>query len=196
MRTVTTIVKIYSFDELSDEAKEKVIEEARDSVMEANVDELVDCMKSAMNKMEIAIDDYSVGVDGSGYISLSADCEDLEGTRAYAYIANNFFEGANKKKVVFKGWKKSRISHLNSKDWIDNCPFSGVVYDFAVKKAWDSWCYDLRNGESPTIGDFLRNLECAYLREVEREYYGFSEGDAREYAEANGYEFLEDGTIY
>lgn len=46
------------------------------------------------------------------------------------------------------------------------------------------------------VGDFLRNLERAYLREVESEYYGFSESDAREYAEANGYEFLEDGTIY
>ncbi|WP_337571517.1 hypothetical protein [Mitsuokella jalaludinii] len=196
MRTETIITKIYAFDELSDEAKERAFAEARDSVMEVNVDELVDCMKTAMDKMGITINDYGISIDGSGYISLSVEGEDLEGTRAYAYIANNFFEGANKKKVVFKGWKKSRISHLNSKDWIDNCPFSGVIYDFAVKKAWDSWCYDLRNGESPTIGDFLRNLECAYLREVEREYYGFSEGDAREYAEANGYEFLEDGTIY
>ena len=203
MRTVTETIttNVYTFDELSDEAKEKVVDEARYSVMETSVDELVDCMKTAMDKMGITINDYEISVDGSGYISLSVEGEndELEGARAYAYIVNNFFEGANKKKFVYKDLgvnSRSRISHLDRKDWMDNCPFSGLCYDDAVKDAWDSWCYDLRNGESPTIGDFLRNLECAYLREVEREYYGFSEGDAREYAEANGYEFLEDGTIY
>lgn len=199
MRTETIITKIYAFDELSDEAKERAFAEARDSVMEVNVDELVDCMKTAMDKMGITISDYSIGIGGSGYIKLDVEDDELEGVRAYAYIVNNFFGGANKKRFVYKDLgvnSQSRISHLDRKDWMDNCPFSGWCYDFAVKDAWDSWCYDLRNGESPTVGDFLRNLECAYLREVEREYYGFSEGDAREYAEANGYEFLEDGTIY
>ena len=62
MRTKTTITKIYTFDELSDEAKEKVIAEARDFDMEINRDELVYCMKSAMNEMGIAIKDYSIGI--------------------------------------------------------------------------------------------------------------------------------------
>lgn len=66
MRTVTETIttNVYTFDELSDEAKEKVIAETRDSEMEINCDELVDCMKSAMNEMEIAIEDYFIGIDG------------------------------------------------------------------------------------------------------------------------------------
>ena len=83
MRTETTITKIYKFDELSDKAREKVIDEARDSDMEINRDELVDCMKSAMNEMGIEIEDYSIGIDGSGYIKLYADNDDLEGAREF-----------------------------------------------------------------------------------------------------------------
>lgn len=196
MRTETTITKIYTFDELSDEAKEKVIAEARDSDMEINCDELVDCMKSAMNEMGIAIDDYSIGIDGSGYIKLDVENDDLEGARAYAYIMNNFFDGVDKKKLVYKEWEKRRISHLDRKDWMDNCPFSGWCYDFAVKEVWDSWCNDLRQGKSPSVRDFLDELEWAYLKELSDKYYGFDEEDARELAEANGYEYLEDGTIY
>ena len=196
MRTETTTITIYKFDELSEEAKEKVIAEARDSEMEMNCDELVDCMKSAMNEMEITIEDYSIGIDGSGYIKLDAENDDLEGARAYAYIMNNFFEGVDKKKLVYKEWGKMRFSHLERKDWMDNCPFSGWCYDFAVKEAWDSWCNDLREGKSPSVRDFLDELEWAYLKELSDEYYGFNEEDARDVAEANDYEFLEDGTIY
>lgn len=196
MRTETTITKIYTFDELSDEAKEKVIAEARDSGMEIHCDELVDCMKSAMNEMGIAIKDYSVGIDGSGYIKLDADNDDLEGARAYAYIMNNFFEGVDKKKLVYKEWEKRRVSRLDRKDWMDNCPFSGWCYDYAVKEALDSWCNDLREGKSPSIRDFLDELEWAYLKELSDEYYGFDEAEARDLTEENDYEFLEDGTIY
>ena len=199
MRTETTITKIYKFDELSDKAKEKVIAEARDSVMEMSCDELVDRMKEAMLKMGIVINDYSIGIDGSGYIKLDIYEDEIEGVQAYKYITNNLFDGANKKKVVYKDLGKrctSRISHLERKDWMDNCPFSGWCYDFAVKDAWESWCNDLREGKSPSVRDFLDELEWAYLKELSDEYYGFTDNDARDYAEGNGYEFLEDGTIY
>lgn len=199
MRTETTITKIYKFDELSDKAKEKVIAEARDSAMEINVDELVDCMKEAMLKMGIVINDYSIGIDGSGYIKLDIYEDEIEGVQAYKYITNNLFDGANKKKVVYKDLGEkciSRISHLERKDWMDNCPFSGMCYDYAVKDAWDVFCAELKSGGCPSVRDFLDELESQYLRELADEYYGFDEDDARELAEANDYEFLEDGTIY
>lgn len=196
MRIETTITKIYTFDELSDEAKGKVIAEARDFDMEIHRDELVDCMKSAMYEMGIAIKDYSIGLDGGGYIKLDDDNDGLEGARAYAYIMNNFFGGVDKKKLVHKEWEKGRISHLDRKDWMDNCPFSGWCYDFAVKEAWENWCNDLREGKGPSVRDFLDELEWAYLKELSDEYDGFNEEDARELAEANEYEFLEDGTLY
>lgn len=201
MRTVIEAIKtdVYKFDELSDEAKERFIDEQRESEAEITLDEVVDCMKDAMEKMGISIKDYSIDVNGSGYIDLDDDNDELEGIRAYKYIVNNFFDGVEKRKVVYKDLGKrctSRISHLERKDWMDNCPFSGWCYDFAVKDAWESWCNDLREGKSPSVRDFLDELEWAYLKELSDEYYGFTDNDARDYAEGNGYEFLEDGTIY
>lgn len=201
MRTVIETIKtdVYKFDELSDEAKERFIDEQRESEAEITLDEVVDCMKDAMEKMGISIKDYSIDVNGSGYIDLDDDNDELEGIRAYKYIVNNFFDGANKKKVVYKDLGKrctSRISHLERKDWMDNCPFSGWCYDFAVKDAWDNWCNELREGLEPSVRDFLDELGDAYLNLVASEYDGFDEECAREIAESNDFEFLEDGTVY
>ena len=104
MRTVIEAIKtdVYKFDELSDEAKERFIDEQRESEAEITLDEVVDCMKDAMEKMGISIKDYSIDVNGSGYIDLDDDNDELEGIRAYKYIVNNFFDGEEKRKVVYK----------------------------------------------------------------------------------------------
>ena len=200
MRTVIETIKtdVYKFDELSDEAKEKFIEEQRDFEAEFWADEMCDCMKRAMEWMNINIDDYQFDCTGSGYINLSVDdeAEDLEGVRAYAWIVNNCFADVNKSKTFWKGLSKSRKSNIESKDWMDNCPFSGVIYDFAVKDAWEEWCAELKNGFEPSVRDFLDKLENQYLNEWSEEYDGFNEDEARDIAEANNFEFLEDGTIY
>lgn len=198
MRTITTTTTttVYKFDELSEEAKEKAIGDARDFEAEYTLDDIVDCMKSAMDEMGITIKDYSISIDGSGYINLSVVDEDLEGVRAYRYIVNNFFSEVNKKKLYYKEWKKRRKPNLDRKDWMDNCPFSGVCYDYAIKNAWEGFCAELKRGERPSVRDFLDELESQYLREVHDGYYGFDEDDARELSEANEYEYLEDGTIY
>lgn len=197
MRTITTTTTttVYNFDELSEEAKEKVIEDARDFEAEATLDDIVDCMASAMDKMGITIKDYSISIDGSGYINLSVEDEDLEGVKAYRYITNNFFGSVDKKKF-YCNRTKGRKSHLDRKDWMDNCPFSGLCYDFAIQSAWEDFCAELKRGERPTVRDFLDELEWAYLKEQSNEYYSFDEDAARELSEANEYEFLEDGTLY
>lgn len=194
--TVTNTYKVYTFDELSEKAKKKVISEEREFEAKTNLEELVDCMKSAMDTMGIRIKDYYIDIDGSGYIDLSADCDDLEGVRAYKFIVNNFFSGVDKKKLYYKDWGKCRKSHLDRKDWMDNCPFTGWCYDCAVKDAWDEWCAELKNGLEPSVRDFLDELETQYLKELSDGYDGFGEDEARDIAEANDYEFLEDGTIF
>lgn len=194
--TVTKTYKVYKFDELSEEAKEKFISEEREFEAKTNLEELVDCMKSAMDTMGIRVKDYSIDIDGSGYIDLSADCDDLEGVRAYKYIVNNFFDSVDKKKLFYKEWEKCRRSNLDRNNWMDNCPFTGWCYDCAVKDAWDVFCAELKSGGCPSVSDFLDELESHYLDEQNKEYYSFDEDDARDIAEANDYEFLEDGTIY
>lgn len=198
--TVTNTYKVYTFDELSDEAKEKFIEAERDFEMESNADEMVECLKEAMYRLNISIDDYEIAIDGSGYINLHVDddAEELEGVRAYKWIINNCFSDIRKNKLYWieGNFDKQRHSNLESRDWMDNCPFSGMSYDCAVKDAWDYWCAELKNGLEPSVRDFLGELETQYLKELSGEYYGFGEDEARDIAEANDYEFLEDGTIF
>lgn len=200
MRTITETITttVYKFDELSDSAKKKFTDEQRDFEAEFWSNEMCDCLKSAMETMNISIDDYEICIDGSGYINLSVDddAEELEGIRAYKWIVNNCFSDVDKKKLYYKEWEKRRRSNIDRKDWMDNYPFSGMCYDYAVKEAWDSWCNELREGKSPSVRDFLNELESQYLPELAGEYYGFGEDNAREIAEENDYEFLEDGTIY
>lgn len=197
MRTETTITKIYTFDELSEKAKEKAVDDAREFEAETRLDDLVSCMGVAMDEMGISVKHYYIGLDGSGYIRLDAENDDLEGVRAYSYIVNNFFNTVDKKKFYFdKDWNNRRKSNLERKDWLDNCPFTGWCYDFAVKDAWENWCNDLRKGNSPSVRDFLDELEQAYLKEQHNEYYNFDKEDARDLADANEYEYLEDGTLY
>lgn len=194
MRTVT---ETYTFDELSEKAKERCINEQRELVADDNSIEMLDCMSSAMKAMNIKVDDYELDNDGSGYINLSVDddAEDLEGVRAYAWIVNNCFSGAKKGKTFWKA-SKNRVSRLESKDWMGNLPFSGMFYDMAVKNAWDKWCNNLREGREPSVEDFLDELDYAYRNVLAREYDAFDEDCARDIAEANEWEFLEDGTIY
>lgn len=193
MRTVTTTTttNIYKFDELSEGAKGMAIAEQREWEAGICLDDLIDCMRSAMDKMGITIKNYSISADGSGYINLSTENDDLEGIRAYKYITNNFFSDADKNKVYYlKDWSKHRESNLDDKYWMDMC------YDSAIKEAWQSWCDKLKEGNNPSVRDFLDELEWAYLKEQSRGYYGFGEEQARDLAEVNGYEYLEDGTIY
>lgn len=198
--TVTNTYKVYTFDELSNEAKEKFIDKRRDFEAEFWADEMLDCMKRAMDWMNIDIDDYQFDCTGRGYINLSVDdeAEDLTGIRAYKWIVNNCFKDVDKKKMYWLDFPrdKTRTSNIESKDWMDNCTFSGVIYDFAVKDAWEEWCAELKNGFEPSVRDFLDKLENQYLNELSEEYDGFDEPEARDIAEANNYEFLEDGTIY
>lgn len=199
MRTITETIttNIYTFDELSEKAKENCINEQRELVADDNSTEMLDCMSSAMKAMNVKVNDYEIGNDGSGYISLSVDedAEDLEGVRAYAWIVNNCFSGVKKGKTFWKGYK-SRISNLESKNWMRNFPFTGIFYDEAVADAWDKWCNSLREGREPSVEDFLDELDYAYRNVLAREYDAFDEDCARELAEANEWEFLEDGTIY
>lgn len=202
MRTITETIttNIYTFDELSEEAKENFTNEQRELVAEDKSSEMLGRMSCAMKVMGIEVDDYEVDNDGSGYINLSVDedAEDLRGARAYAWIVNNCFSEVKKNNIFWKigsPTSKSRVSNLESKDWMNDCPFSGVFYDMAVKDAWEEWCAELKNGFESSVEDFLDELGSAYLDTIAREYDGFDEDCARELAEANGWEFLEDGTI-
>ena len=127
MRTITT--NLYTFNELSDKAKETAIEEWRNKGYPfAWQDEIINTIKHIAKALNCNYDWYSY--DGIRYDVklMSTDfCEtDLSGVRAWAYIVNNFITPNAKARIYYKdrgiycdgrkNWKrKSKIWKKNKK---------------------------------------------------------------------------------
>lgn len=81
MRTINT----YSFDELSEEAKEKALSDYRSNGFEYNWKESHESLKAFCNLFNIKVTDWSIGTYGHSYIKTDAE--------------NAHFRGWNKTKV-------------------------------------------------------------------------------------------------
>ena len=94
MRTITNTSNVYTFGELSDEAKENAIDRVRyDRGCLSWQDEAINTIEKIATAMNCNAEWYSY--DGiKYYVSFTSkeyeDVENLEGKRAYAYIVNNY----------------------------------------------------------------------------------------------------------
>ena len=93
MRTITNTFNIYSFEELSEEAKEKAIESFRLVTDFPYCEEAINSIKEISKAMNCDAEYYSY--DGICYsVEFTSkeyeDIEILQGKRAYAYIVNNY----------------------------------------------------------------------------------------------------------
>lgn len=205
MRTITT--NLYTFNELSDEAKEKAIENYRYSDFDfAWQRETIDTINAIAEGMNCKAKWYSydgITYDVSFYSRETEDIENLSGKRAWAYIWNNYlypnreYKTYWKDKVIHcdgrKNWKrKSKISF-----GFDNCPFTGYCADCCFIEAWREWQKLFRNNSALTVGDFIDLVANNLSKEwtSDNEYQNSDEGIA-EILSINEYEFTEDGNRY
>lgn len=80
-------INVYQFNELSEEAKEKAVQQYRSSGFEyAWQDESRDSLKAFCDLFNVKVTDYSIGTWGHSYIKTDAE--------------NNHFRGWNKAKVA------------------------------------------------------------------------------------------------
>ena len=203
MKTITITKNIYRFDELSDEAKEKVFEYFRTSDILFWQSESESTVKAIADKFGWTYSCYSF--DGIRYtVEYDIDDEDasmLSGKRAFAYIQNNFIDRAKEAKTYWlnhvlycdgrKNWtRKSKISFT-----IDNCPFTGYCMDCCFSEAWKE--YKKNFCKNSTVQDFLdlvaEKLSKDWTSDNE---YQLSDEGLTEMIEANDYEFLEDGRLF
>lgn len=208
MRTITK--NIYTFDELSDEAKERAIENYRAlGIPFAWHDEAIASIKAIADVLNCSYSWYSYdGVDYTVYLEPEdnwryddTDITELEGRRAWAYIENNFISKAERPKTYYlnhviycdgrKNWsRKSKINYT-----INDCPFTGYCMDCCFSEAWRDWKKTFN--KYSTVGDFIE-LVAEKLGEdwtADNEYQNSDEGII-EIFECNDYEFTEDGDIY
>lgn len=208
MRTITKSYNVYKFDELTEEAKEKAIQDYRENMDFSWQNEMVDTIRAIADAINCTYNYYSY--DGISYsVSFEAyDFDDsLEGKRAWAFIENNFIEPNAKAKTYWlnkaiycdgrKNWRR------NSKIWrtIDNCPFTGYIADCCFSETWKEWKNNFSIGDKfhrgSTVKDFIEILESRLSKEwTEDNEYQYSDTGIIEVISCNDWEFLEDGTIY
>lgn len=206
MRTITK--NIYTFDELSDEAKERAIENYRAlGIPFAWQDEIIASIKAIAKAMNCSYDWYSYdGVNYTVYLESRGnfyydDITELEGSRAWAYIENNFISKSERPKTYYlnhaiycdgrKNWsRKSKINYT-----INDCPFTGYCMDCCFSEAWRDWKKSFN--KYSTVGDFIELVADKLGADwtADNEYQNSDEG-IMEIFECNEYEFTEDGEIY
>lgn len=181
-------ITLYTFDELSDEAKEKAIENYRAKNFEIFwSQEIFDSLKELLKLANVSLRDYSLGLERSYIkIDMEEEIKNLYGPRAIAWLENNLL---CKLRVPWKG--KRRIKGRKYKNYagmIPSCPLTGICFD-------DDFLNELReNIKKNTLYDSFMWLADKYqsLLNAEHENQN-SEEYISEHFSMNGYEFLETG---
>lgn len=186
MRTITK--NIYYFSELSEEAKRNAI----------NNYEFYDCWENErMESYKKALPYYKLLQDIDGTIN---------GSRLYAFIQNNIIDHFivpnyiskhtdGKIKNCYYSHKynctKKRISKIFKTNNLENCPLTGVCYDFDFLQPIIDFM------EKPTSKINNTDLQIpSYYDVFQKDYdYCTSEETIIETIIANDYEFYEDGTL-
>lgn len=211
MRTVTTT--LYQFDELSEEAKEKAIEQYRDKrIYDGDffsffTDDCLKSIKKGLKALGAELGRYSIDCLNVNQSSWSVDCENpgedqdepITGYRLRKWILNNHYSALFERKPYGEYTKNEKTGHWSyprrSRIMYQEtcCPFTGVCYDESfidpirefIKKP------DSRNWEellTDCVERALRDLES------ECEYYTTDEGVMAE-INTQEPEFEEDGTL-
>lgn len=201
-------IKIYNFNELSEKAKENAINHYRESIQFSWQDEFINTIEKIAEAMSCNYDYYSY--DGITYhVSFTPNefDEKIEGTRAWAFIENNFITPNEKAKIYYlnhiihcdgrKNW--SRKSKINFS--LSDCPFTGYYADYCFFEVWQEWKKNFSitkdNKRGSNIDDFIELVSEKISAEwTQDNKYQYSEEGITETFEINEYEFFEDGTIY
>ena len=202
MRTITNTFNVYSFEELSDDAKEKAIENYRNEMDFSWTDDIINTINMISKAIHCDYDYYSYdGITYKVWFTPNDFDTDIKGKRAWTYIINNFITPYEKPKTYYlnhcvysdgrKNWsRKSKINYS-----LEDCPFTGYYLDCCFYSAWIAWKRNFTLNS--TINDFLSILSNKLGEEwSEDNEYQYSDDRIIEMIEANDYEFLEDGRQY
>jgi hypothetical protein len=209
MKTIE--IKLYSFDELSDEAKQKALDNYRNKNYDNSFyyDEINSSVEAVIELFNLKTGrDYSD--IRTGHID---DCIlELSGARLYKWLINNHYSDLFKGKYIktldrklyckqfickhFKNHKGEDYTQLYSKVRFENsCVLTGVCYDEDILQP----IYDFlkRPDKSVDYSDLIRGIESAIRKTYDNteEWLNSDEYIIEEF-EANEYDFTIDGKIY
>jgi hypothetical protein len=186
-------IKLYTFDELTDQAKQKAIEWYRsinDEIFWQS--ETFDSLKAVFERVGIRIRDYDLGIDGYSYIrfDLNDSIAELKGVRAFTWLENNLFSKLRLTRNAYLKNRKNNLKYGYKVNAIPSCPLTGY---YADETFLESLKKDALNGN--TLKECFQHLALVYVNVLQSEYdYQNSAEYITETIQCNQYEFLEDGT--
>jgi hypothetical protein len=208
MRTET--ISIYSFSELSEDAKQNAIEKFRNKYSDSSVyfDEITETAKKVADLFNLKFGREYTDIR---YSHIDETILELSGIRLYKYIFNNYgyalFKPAYIKTIdrpvywkqfickVRKG-KDGEYTHIHSRNKkTDSCTLTGVCYDeYILSPVYN---FLAKPSKNTTFEGLIKDIEHEIgkcYRDVEE--WTNSDEFIIETIEANNYEFTEDGEMY
>lgn len=200
MRTIN----VYTFDELSEEAKAKAIKNAREEGKHEDMDcvthDAVSIIKHAAQEFNIEIYDWSIGADVQrSFVKINTgtalENEEINGLRLRTWLINHHYNLFYEKKHYGEYEKRANGKYSYDRyseiQFIENdCPFSGTTYDMDFLDCFRAF---LKKPTDQTLAELFKegvhNL-CVSLEKEEE--YRLSDDGITDYLECNA-EFTEEG---
>jgi hypothetical protein len=209
MKTIE--IKIYSFNELTEEAKQTALNEYRENTHDDFYSyEVTESVKKVIELFNLKTGNYYSDIR-TGHID---ECIlQLAGARLYKYLINNYFTDLFKPEYIktidgYKKWQKLYFckyftgmngdrTHIYSKwkKWDNSCTLTGVCYDNDILDP----IYEFlkKPTEKTTFQDLMEEIGWNIAKTYDNvEKWVNSEEYITETIEDNEYDFHEDGTRY
>lgn len=210
-------INVFSFDELSKEVQDKIIERERWNVMDSNMEclnsEFDDTLKEFEKITDSYVSSYEVGYCGYDFGRVRSDkcafdefdLETLSGKLLFRYISNEIMPYIQRGKYystcgAYDENGKYTYKQRRSKvliEGFDGCPLTGVCYDnFVLKPLFDYY----HNWARPeyrdlTFCDVMERCYDSLFKTLHEEYEYYASDEAvREYLSEQDNYYYEDGT--
>ena len=222
METITMNYQVYDFSELSETAKEKVVNDFSNDSFYASwiFDEagktLEDfCSIFSINYRNI---DFLEPYRNEYRFALEDNILELSGLRLRTYILNNYYSNLYKRSYLKDGGVsdtipnshkmrkisqiqancsnkgKYSISYYSNIQFDNECPLTGVCYDYSIL---DPIYNFLNKPKKSTFEDLLNDCISNLCKDIQKEYeYQLTQGAIEEHCLANDYKFLENGEMF
>lgn len=205
MLEITKTELLYTFDELSETAKENAISLYR-SEQDLNymLDEEYESIKNIADVIGCTYElnsYYSYEINLDFYYGNKPDSEmELAGRRAVAFIWNNYINPNLKGKYYSTGGKyingkytyKNRYSNC-IKEF--NCPFTGLYMDDDLYITFQKFCDEMKSNNNLKVSDFIEMLADQLSSDWNAQVdWLLSEDHIKEEIEVNEMYFYSDGT--
>lgn len=188
-------INVFSFDELSKEVQDKVIERERwnvmDSVMECTCLEFQKTLDEFQKITDSYVNSYEVDYCGCRFGKVRSDkivyddfdLEDLKGKLLFRYIGNEIMPYLQKLKSYSKFGKGDKVKSRRSRiimEGFDGCPLTGVMYDYIVLKPLFDYYYNWSRPEyqNLTFCDVMEECYDKLFEALHEEYQYYASDEA------------------